>query len=274
MAEERDRENENSNQKQEDQMQKNKASTSGKEKVNDNSSDQHSTKKTKVDNVLKNNGEDESTEREEEGIMHDTINAESYKKYFENICKLLKPNSVIIIDKVSYHSINTEDFPVSKWRKAQFQSWLTENKIPFKPDALRSELWTLFKKYRTDKTSKVIANIAKKYGHEVIRLPPYHCDLNAIELIWADEKNYVALENREMTLKSVEALFRERRSQLLLKSARNVYKCIEHVKKVELSYWKTDRIIDQKMDQLEIALDANEDESDIETDSAGDEHEQ
>ena len=45
VAEERDRENKNSNQKQEDQMQKSKASTSGKRKVNDNSSDQHSTKK-------------------------------------------------------------------------------------------------------------------------------------------------------------------------------------------------------------------------------------
>ena len=75
-------------------MQKNKASTSGKRKVNDNSSDQHSTKKTKVNNVLKNNGEDENTEREEEGIVHDfdyhdTINADSHEKYFENICKLL-----------------------------------------------------------------------------------------------------------------------------------------------------------------------------------------
>ena len=100
-------------------------------------------------------------------------------------------------------------FPVPKWRKAQFQSWLTENKIPFKPDVLRSELRTLRKKYQMDKTSKVIDNIAKKYGHEVIRLPPYHCNLNATELIWADEKNYVAHENREMTLKSVEALFRE-----------------------------------------------------------------
>ena len=106
-------------------MQKNKASTSG------------TTKKTNVDNRLKNNGEDENTEREEEGIMHDfdyydTINAESYVKYFENICKLLKPNSVIIIDNASYHSKNPEDFPVPKWRKVQFQSWLTENKIPFK----------------------------------------------------------------------------------------------------------------------------------------------
>ena len=189
VAEERDRENENSNQKQ-----KNKTSTSGKRKVNDNSSDQHSTKKTKEDNVLKNNGEDENTEREEEGIMHDfdhhdTINAESYEKYFENICKLLKPNSVIIIDNTSYHSRNAEDFPVSKWRKAQFQSWSTENKIPFEPDARRSELGMLCKKYRTDKRLKVIDNIAKKYGHEVIWSPPYHCDLNAIELIWTDEKN-------------------------------------------------------------------------------------
>ena len=59
--------------------------------------------------MLKNNGEDKNTEREEEGIMHDfnyhdTINAENYEKYFENICKLLKPNNVIIIDNASYHS--------------------------------------------------------------------------------------------------------------------------------------------------------------------------
>ena len=101
----------------------------------------------------------------------------------------LKLNSVIIIDNASYHSRNAKDFPLSKWRKAQFQSWLTENKISFKQDALRSELWTLCKKYRTDKASKGIDNIAKRYGHEVIPLPPYHCDLNAIELIWADEKN-------------------------------------------------------------------------------------
>ena len=79
-----------------------------------------------------------------------------------------------------------------------------------------------------DKASKVIDNIAKKYGHKVIRLPPYHCDLNAIELIWADEKNYVACENRKMTLKSVEVLFRERRSQI---NAEKCKKCIKHVKK-------------------------------------------
>ena len=77
-------------------MQNNKASSSGKRKVNDNSSDQHSTKKTKVDNVLKNNGKDGNTEREEEGIMHefdyhDTINAESYEKYEIVLLLLITP---------------------------------------------------------------------------------------------------------------------------------------------------------------------------------------
>ena len=42
---------------------------------------------------------------------------------------------------------------------------------------------------------------------------------------------------------------------------------MEHVEHVEFSHWKTDRMIDLKMDQLEISLDTNEEESDIELDS-------
>ena len=69
---------------------------------------------------------------EEAGILedfdyHDNINAESYEKYFENVCKLLKPTSVIIIDNASYHSRNADDFPVSKWKKSQFQDWLKDH---------------------------------------------------------------------------------------------------------------------------------------------------
>ena len=149
--------------------------------------------------VNKSKKDDEVDEKPEEeaGILedfdyHDNINAESYEKYFQNICKLLKPNSVIIIDNASYHSRNADDFPVPKWKKSQFQDWLKDHKIPFRPDALRTELWMLCKIHRATNTSKVIDNIAKRYGHEVLRLPPYHCDLNGIELIWADEKNFVS----------------------------------------------------------------------------------
>ena len=38
--------------------------------------------------------------------------------------------------------------------------------------------------------------------------------------------------------------------------------CVEHVKPVEKSYWKTDRTIDQKLDKLQIALEAEDNKVD------------
>jgi len=35
-----------------------------------------------------------------------------------------------------------------------------------------------------------IDELLRKNGHEVLRLPPYHCEFNAIELIWAQCKTY------------------------------------------------------------------------------------
>ena len=109
--------------------------------------------------------------------------------------------------------------------------------------------------------AKLSTTLQKKYGHEILCLPPYHCELNAIELIWADEKNNVARENKELTLNHVEELFRKRRAEISSTICKN---CVAHVKHVEESYWKTDRIVDAKSDKLEFALDVNDnDESEF-----------
>ena len=81
--------------------------------------------------------------------------------------------------------------------------------------------------------------------------PPYHCELNPIELAWAAEKNYVAGENKDMSLDSVEKLFRKKREELSEDFRR---KCVEHVKKIEENYWELDRIQDNKVEQLIIQL--------------------
>ena len=130
-----------------------------------------------------------------------------------------------------------DNFPVLKWRKGQFQSWLKENKVPFRLDALRLGLWMLCKIHRAEKTSKVSDKIAERYGHEVLSLPPYHCDSNEIESTWDDEKNFVARENNEMILQSDETLLRKRREEIIAEICEN---CVEHVKQVENFYWKTD----------------------------------
>ena len=126
---------------------------------------------------------------------HDSMDGESYKCYFEkSICQNIPKLSVIVIDNAPYHSKNTENYPTSKWRKQQFVDWLTEKNITFPDKALRAELWTLVKSEREKFPDKVMETVAKEYGHEILRLPPYHCELNPIELAWAAEKNYVAGE--------------------------------------------------------------------------------
>ena len=90
------------------------------------------------------------------------MNAENYEKYFEKVCSLLKPNSLIGIDNTSYHSRNSEDCLISKWRKAQFQKWLSENNISFSSDALRSVLWIVCKRHRVEKTSKIFSRGNRK----------------------------------------------------------------------------------------------------------------
>ncbi|KAJ4445134.1 hypothetical protein ANN_06935 [Periplaneta americana] len=57
-----------------------------------------------------------------------------------------------------------------------------------------------FRKYEID-------TIAKLAGHIVVRLPPYHCNFSAIELIWAQVKNDVAKHNVTFRLNDVTFLF-------------------------------------------------------------------
>ena len=49
----------------------------------------------------------------------------------------------------------------------------------------------------------MIGDIAEKKGHAVLRLPPYHCMLNPIELIWSQVKWYVAQNNKLMDVKNL-----------------------------------------------------------------------
>ena len=45
------------------------------------------------------------------------------------------------------------------------------------------ELLKLVDPLRPQYNKKKIDQIAKEAGHEVLRTPPYHCELNAIELV-------------------------------------------------------------------------------------------
>ena len=112
---------------------------------------------------------DEKKNENEVGLLmesdyHDPMNAECYEKYFENVCKLLKPRSVIIIDNASYHSTNHENYPISTWRKAKYQEWLQKNNVTYGTDVLSLNFGYFARDIEMQNRVKLLTKLQKDMG--------------------------------------------------------------------------------------------------------------
>ncbi|XP_050316224.1 uncharacterized protein LOC126750614 [Anthonomus grandis grandis] len=121
---------------------------------------------------------------------HGEMNHELFTKWVENqLIPNLEEPSLIIMDNAPYHSVQLEKQPSSSWKKQEIAEWLVKNNIPYNRQMFKPELLSIAKMYKRPKQYK-IDTILQENGHEVLRLPPYHCQFNAIEMIWADAKNF------------------------------------------------------------------------------------
>ena len=100
-----------------------------------------------------------------------------------------------------------------------------------------------------------IDRIAETHGHTIVR---YHCDFNAIELIWAQVKIHVAKHNISFKSGEVKALFD---SAIRKVAPENWKRACEHVIKTEQFYWEKDGLVDDITDRLVINLEESEDEN-------------
>lgn len=118
---------------------------------------------------------------------------------------LEEPN-IIVMNNASYHFTLLEDYPKSNSKKADVQQWLREKKIDFSPvetpDKLRAKVKLAIPRGKIYKLDQ----LTRQMGQEVVRLPPYHCQYNLIELIWAQFKERVAEKNSTFKIANVEAL--------------------------------------------------------------------
>ena len=77
----------------------------------------------------------------------------------------------------------------------------------------KPELYEIIKSKKQPPVYKV-DEFLKRKGHEVLRLPPYHCEFNPIELIWGDLKGYIGRKNSTFKLNDVKNLIQEGFSQI------------------------------------------------------------
>ena len=108
--------------------------------------------------------------------------------------------------------------------------------------------------------------MAKAVGHEVVRLPPYHCELNPTELAWSQVKQYNKENNKLFTLTAVKELTYGGFDQV---GAAKWKKLIEHVEsKFENKYWDEDGLQEERIDEFIIHIGGCDDESSSESDTA------
>ena len=91
-----------------------------------------------------------------------------------------------------------------------------------------------------------------------MRLPPYHSNLNAIELVWAKIKDEVADKNITFKLSDMKAL-----AANAIANVDKQYweKCVDHVESEEVKYWETEGL-GNIQPPLIISLSESESESD------------
>ena len=175
-------------------------------------------------------------------------------------------HSVIVLDNAKYHNAVVEKQPTTSTRKADIQDWLQKHHIQFDDSMLKSELLHLVRLnsiatvYRTD----VIAEAA---GHSVLRLPIIaHCELNPIELIWAQVKGYAAKNNKTFTMAEALKLSHDGIDAV---TPENWEACPRHVvDKVEPDFWEKDCICENIVEEFTICIsdDSSSDEDDDDDD--------
>jgi transposase len=75
---------------------------------------------------------------------------------------------------------------------------------------LKVQLYEIIKAYKPKYKIFLVDEIMADNGHMVLRLPPYHPDLNPIELIWVDVKQWVGANNTTSRTNDVKHLCEQR----------------------------------------------------------------
>lgn len=171
------------------------------------------------------------------GDYHGQMNSELFKKWFtEMLLPNIPQNSLIIMDNAPYHNtLANYSPPTPQCSKKKIREWLEQNKISCREDCLKSELIEVLKKFALEPIYEM-DEIARSNGHEVMRTPPYHPELQPIEICWGVVKNHIA-RNCDFTLSN---LIEQLDIGFSKVTASTCGKIIAKVRKKENDFWVMD----------------------------------
>ncbi|CAG9573838.1 unnamed protein product [Danaus chrysippus] len=197
-------------------------------------------------------GAEHIIELKTQGDPHESIDANNFEHWFEQNVAKLGENSVVVMNAAPYNTRRAEKTPSIAWTKGDIQEWLLHKEIHFDQSEVKVELLKRVHDVKRDFQAYAIDELAKKYKVDIMRLPPYHRELNPGQLVWSDVKDHLEITDTSFTFEQIKSL--------LQTSIRNVssdkwQSCITHVIQVEdFFYRKLDVLIDNTMDTFGVNI--------------------
>ncbi len=188
-----------------------------------------------------------SNSTDDDGDYHREMDAETFENYIKRIAPLLKGDSdipvVLVMDNAPCHSRYNDKVPTMATKGNEMRDWLRRHNILFPELATKKSLYEslIAPLNKEEFNSYAVEKIAQDNGILILRLPPYHCDLNPIEFVWGWCKRQLRDElNRDDKLKAVMARTKEVFQKLPDKVVRGFF---SHVQKTEKRYARLDGVL-------------------------------
>jgi transposase len=177
------------------------------------------------------------------GDYHGQVNHDLFVKWFsEHLLPNISKNSIIVMDNAPYHNVLSEcSAPTAISKKDKISDWLMNNGVPVCNDCLKAELVEILAKFSPAPTY-ILDKIATEQGHEILRTPPYHPELQPIETCWAVVKNQIA-RNCDFTMSN---LLEQLNKAFDSVTAKTCLAIINDVRKIEDKFWNSDADLDEK----------------------------
>ncbi|KAH9078621.1 hypothetical protein Ae201684P_019700 [Aphanomyces euteiches] len=122
----------------------------------------------------------------EDDDYHGNFTADLFERWFEKLCLTLERTygkCVIHMDGAKYHKRLLNPSPSAQWKKGDIQDWLRASSIDFEARLTKAELLLIARANRPP-PKYATQVIATTHGHTLLYTPPYHPELQPIELVW------------------------------------------------------------------------------------------
>lgn len=180
---------------------------------------------------------------------HEEMDAHNFEKWFATkLLPNLPPKSVIIMDNASYHSRRKVSLPTRGTRdevKQQLQDMdfftFAKNKgRPMYYDVMTmSDIFQFLREFRPFFDKYAVDAMAAERNHTVLRLPPYHCIFNPIEMLWGYQKQELRKERSYRTIDEAQAACERHFAQIPTADLNGYF---DHVKDLEQEYMRQEGI--------------------------------